>query len=98
MPNALGDGAEILVERLAAFEPAAVCSGKARRQIDINGLDAEPPRRISSHVCCDVRVHGVGFEMRYQSAEGKLPNDLGFSAPRIDLGGFNYLATIRFGF
>src|SRR5262245_23609602 len=38
---------------------------------------------------------GVGFEMRYQSAEGKLPGDLGFSAPRIDLGGFNYLATIR---
>ena len=40
----------------------------------------------------------VGFEIRYQSAQGELPNDQGFAGTKIDLGGFNYLATFKVGF
>lgn len=45
----------------------------------------------------------VGGEIRYQSAEGKLPTDKGFAtcsgcAPTIDLGGFNYLFTLNVRF
>ena len=43
----------------------------------------------------------VGFEIRYQSAQGELPTDQGFSGgtnPKIDLGGFNYLATFKVRF
>ncbi|MBI3493489.1 MAG: hypothetical protein HY047_17165 [Acidobacteria bacterium] len=41
---------------------------------------------------------GVGGEIRYQSAEGTLPSDQGFAGTKIDLGGFNYLFTVRFRF
>jgi outer membrane protein W len=41
---------------------------------------------------------GVGFEIRYQSAEGELPFDQGFSGSTIDLGGMNYLFTLGFRF
>jgi hypothetical protein len=41
---------------------------------------------------------GVGFEIRHQSAEGKLPGDQGFAGSRIDLGGYNYLFTMNFRF
>jgi hypothetical protein len=41
---------------------------------------------------------GVGFEIRHQSAEGKLPTDQGFAGTKIDLGGYNYLFTINFRF
>jgi len=40
----------------------------------------------------------VGFEIRYQSVEGDLPNDQGFAGSKIDLGGFNYLFTTSFRF
>ena len=40
----------------------------------------------------------LGFEIRYQSAQGELPNDLGFAGEKIDLGGFNYLATFKLRF
>jgi hypothetical protein len=40
----------------------------------------------------------IGFEIRYQSAQGELPDDQGFAGTKIDLGGFNYLATFRIGF
>jgi hypothetical protein len=40
----------------------------------------------------------VGGEIRYQSAEGTLPDDQGFSAEKIDLGGFNYLLTFNVRF
>jgi hypothetical protein len=45
-----------------------------------------------------IGVSTLGFEIRYQSAEGNLPADQGFSGSKIDLGGWNYLATfgIRF--
>ena len=41
---------------------------------------------------------GIGFEIRHQSGEGNLPADLGFDGNKINLGGFNYLATFTFGF
>jgi outer membrane protein W len=40
----------------------------------------------------------VGGEIRYQNAEGTLPTDQGFSADKIDLGGFNYLVTFNVRF
>ena len=40
----------------------------------------------------------VGGEVRYQNAEGTLPVDQGFSAAKVDLGGFNYLVTFNVRF
>jgi hypothetical protein len=40
----------------------------------------------------------LGFETRYQQAEGELPFDEGFLGTQIDLGGFNYLATFAVQF
>ncbi len=45
-----------------------------------------------------VGAWGVGGEIRYQSAVGKLPADQDFSANRIDLGGFTYNFTIHVRF
>ena len=41
---------------------------------------------------------GVGGELRYQSAEGKLPADQDFAGSKIDLGGFSYTFTINVRF
>ena len=41
---------------------------------------------------------GVGFEIRHQSAHGKLPDDQGFAGTKIDLGGYNYLLTMSYKF
>jgi len=40
----------------------------------------------------------VGGEIRYQSAEGNLPSDQGFSGTTIDLGGLSYLLTFNIRF
>jgi hypothetical protein len=40
----------------------------------------------------------VGGEIRYQSAQGDLPSDQGFSGTKIDLGGFTYLASFKVRF
>jgi len=40
----------------------------------------------------------VGFEIRHQSAQGKLPDDQGFAGTKIDLGGYNYLLTMSYKF
>ena len=40
----------------------------------------------------------VGFEIRYQSGQGELPTDQGFAGTKIDLGGFNYLASFKVRF
>jgi outer membrane protein W len=40
----------------------------------------------------------IGGEVRYQYAKGDLPNDLGFSGTKIDLGGFTYLLTFNIKF
>src|SRR5215212_3727834 len=39
---------------------------------------------------------GVGGEIRYQSAEGKLPAAQDFAGSKIDLGGFTYNFTVHF--
>jgi outer membrane protein W len=41
---------------------------------------------------------GVGGEVRWQSAKGDLPSDLGFAGNKVDLGGWNYLATLQVKF
>ena len=41
---------------------------------------------------------GVGGELRYQAAEGKLPADQDFAGSKIDLGGFTYTFTINVRF
>ena len=46
---------------------------------------------------------GIGGEIRYQSAEGKLPTDQGFAGsskgtPTIDLGGITYAFMVNFRF
>lgn len=41
---------------------------------------------------------GFGGEIRWQDAKGDLPADLGFAGDKIDLGGWNYLATINVRF
>jgi hypothetical protein len=41
---------------------------------------------------------GVGGEVRYQDAKADLPADQGFAGPRLDLSGFNYVATLNFRF
>ena len=40
----------------------------------------------------------IGGEIRYQSAQGNLPGDQGFSGPKIDLGGLTYSATFKVRF
>jgi hypothetical protein len=40
----------------------------------------------------------IGGEIRYQSAQGDLPSDQGFSGTKIDLGGFTYLASFKVRF
>jgi outer membrane protein W len=41
---------------------------------------------------------GIGGEIRWQDAKGDLPTDLGFAGDTVDLGGWNYLATINVRF
>jgi hypothetical protein len=41
---------------------------------------------------------GFGGEIRYQSAQGELPNDQFFAGDKIDLGGFTYSATFKIRF
>lgn len=41
---------------------------------------------------------GFGGEIRYQSAQGELPNNQDFSGDKIDLGGFTYSATFKIKF
>lgn len=40
---------------------------------------------------------GIGFEIRYHGGKGDLPASETFAGPKIDLGGFNYLATFTIG-
>jgi hypothetical protein len=40
----------------------------------------------------------IGGEIRYQSAQGELPEDQSFAGSKIDLGGFTYSATVKVKF
>jgi hypothetical protein len=41
---------------------------------------------------------GAGFEVRHQSAEGKIPAEQDFAGTTIDLGGFTYNFTVNVRF
>ena len=45
-----------------------------------------------------VGTWGVGFEVKHQSAEGKIPADQDFAGTTIDLGGFTYNFTVHVRF
>lgn len=74
------------------FRQSYVGSGAAAGPVALAGVRLQPGPL------------GVGFEIRYQHAVGTLPRDQGFASPsdqitpRIDLGGFNYLATFTVKF
>lgn len=74
------------------FRQSYVGSGSAVGPVVLGGVRVQPGPL------------GVGFEIRYQNAVGTLPKDQGFASPRpdivprIDLGGFNYLATFTIKF
>ena len=40
----------------------------------------------------------VGGEVRWQTAKGDLPSNMGFAGSTVDLGGWNYLATFQVRF
>jgi hypothetical protein len=71
---------------LSVFRGSFTASGSATGPVVLGGVGVPIGRST------------VGFEIRYQSAEGKLPSDQGFSGSKIDLGGWNYVATfgVRF--
>jgi hypothetical protein len=62
------------------------------------GSGAEVGPTILGGVRVPIGQVAVGFEIRYQSAEGELPLDQGFAGTTIDLGGLNYLFTTSFRF
>jgi hypothetical protein len=68
------------------FRDNFVGSGNATGPVILGGL------RIP------VGTWGIGGEIRYQKAEGKLPSDQDFAGSRIDLGGFTYNFTIHVRF
>ena len=41
---------------------------------------------------------GLGFELKWQHAEGDLPASESFAGPKIDLGGFSYTFSVNFRF
>ena len=53
---------------------------------------------ILSGVRVPIGSGAIGGEIRYQSAEGALPEDEGFAGSTIDLGGISYLLTLKFTF
>src|ERR1043166_487419 len=62
--HALGDDAEVFVERLAALEPARVGTCETWHQVDIDRVDPQPARGIPPDVRGDMRIHRVRLEMQ----------------------------------
>jgi len=77
---------EFLATDRSIFRDSFVGSGNATGPVILGGV------RIP------VGSWGVGGELRYQKAEGKLPLDQDFSGSRIDLGGLTYNFTIHVRF
>ena len=67
-----------------------------RDSFSASGATAGPV--VMGGVGIPIGAFSVGFEIRYQSAQGELPDDQGFAGTKIDLGGFNYLATFKVQF
>jgi hypothetical protein len=77
---------QFLDNNLIPFRDSFIGSGSATGPVVLGGM------RVP------IGSAAVGGEIRYQSAEGKLPASEGFSGSKIDLGGFNYLATFSVRF
>ena len=67
-----------------------------RDSFDTSGSATGPV--ILGGVRVPVGTWGVGFEVRHQSAEGKIPSDQDFAGTTIDLGGFTYNFTVHVRF
>lgn len=61
-----------------------------------SGANAGP--LILGGVRVSIGAVDIGGEVRYQGGRGTLPASEGFAGPKIDLGGFNYLATVNVRF
>lgn len=80
------ESGQFLATDFSIFRGTFVGSGTATGPVILGGI------RVP------VGSWGVGGELRYQSAEGKLPADQDFSGSKIDLGGFSYTFTINVRF
>jgi hypothetical protein len=63
---------------------------------DASGTDVGPV--ILGGARFPIGALAIGGEVRYQKSSGDLPASGGFAAPKIDLGGINYLATVQIKF
>jgi hypothetical protein len=77
---------EFLATDRSIFRDSFVTNGSATGPVILGGI------RIP------VGSFGMGFEVRHQSAEGKIPADEDFSGTTIDLGGFTYNFTVHVRF
>lgn len=77
---------QFLATDRSIFRGSFVGSGTANGPVILGGL------RVP------VGSWGVGGELRYQSADGKLPADQDFAGSTIDLGGLTYTLTINVRF
>jgi outer membrane protein W len=67
-----------------------------RDRFEGSGATAGPV--VMGGVTFPIGSWSIGGEIRYESAQGELPEDQFFSGPEVDLGGFNYLATFKVRF
>jgi len=77
---------QFLATDRSIFRDSFVTNGTAAGPVILGGL------RVP------VGSWGLGFEVRHQSAEGKIPADQDFAGTRIDLGGFTYNLTVHVRF
>ena len=80
------ESGQFLAKDLSIFRGTFTGSGTAAGPVILGGI------RVP------VGSWGVGGEIRYQSAEGKLPADQDFAGSKIDLGGFSYTFTVNVRF
>ena len=80
------ESGQFLAKDLSIFRGTFTGSGTAAGPVILGGI------RVP------VGSWGVGGEIRYQSAEGKLPADQDFAGSKIDLGGLSYTFTINVRF
>jgi len=67
-----------------------------RDRFSASGATAGPV--ILGGLAVPIGSFSMGGEIRYQSAQGELPDDQGFAGAKIDLGGLTYLATFKIPF
>src|ERR1051326_3936551 len=67
--HALGDDAEVFVERLAALELALGGSCETWHNGETDRVDPQPARGIPPDVRGDMRIHRVRLEMRLVQAQ-----------------------------